>query len=371
VVTEPRGAGVRLTALAKRFGTVTAVQPLDLDVAPGELAVLVGPSGCGKTTVLRMIAGLEDPSAGAVAIGGRDVTGVEPADRDIAMVFQNYALYPHMTVAENLAFGLRMRRMPRSEIAARVARAAEVLGLEALLDRRPAQLSGGQRQRVALGRATVREPRVFLFDEPLSNLDAKLRAEMRQEIAGLHRRLGVTMIFVTHDQVEAMTLGQRIAVLRDGQLQQFAPPLDVYREPANLFVAQFIGTPGINTIAGMVGSTKQAGQRGREEGRGGFRCAALQVDVAGGIREGPAVLAVRPEDVGLVDGADPGADCVADVERMEPLGNEILVHVRRDPDLHWVVRARPDASVRTGERVGLRLEQARVHLFDPDSGSRL
>jgi ABC-type sugar transport system ATPase subunit len=356
---------VRLTALAKTFGEVTAVRPLDLDVAPGELVVLVGPSGCGKTTVLRMIAGLEDPSGGTVAIDGRDVTSVEPADRDIAMVFQNYALYPHMTVAENLAFGLRMRRMPRSEIAARVDRAAVVLGLRGLLDRRPAQLSGGQRQRVALGRATVREPRVFLFDEPLSNLDAKLRAEMRQEIAALHRRLEATMIFVTHDQVEAMTLGHRIAVLRDGRLQQYARPLDLYREPANLFVAEFIGTPAINTAG-----TETGGPAGRiDDGR--FRGGALDLELGRPLSDQPAVIAIRPEDVALGAPDGTGTDVVADVDRVEPLGNEVLVHVRRDDDFQWIVRARADWPGGPGDRVGLRLERARIHLFDPHTGNRL
>jgi ABC-type sugar transport system ATPase subunit len=372
VVTETRGAGVRLTGLGKRFGDVTAVHPLDLEIAPGELVVLVGPSGCGKTTVLRMIAGLEDPTSGAVALDGHDVTGVEPADRDIAMVFQNYALYPHMTVAKNLAFGLRMRGMASAEITTRVDRAAAVLGIQDLLDRRPGQLSGGQRQRVALGRATVREPRVFLFDEPLSNLDAKLRAEMRQEIADLHRRLQATMIFVTHDQVEAMTLGQRIAVLHDGRLQQYATPLDVYREPANLFVAGFIGVPGINTVAGvMERGDAAARQRGSGESVSMFRCAAFSAAAGVPVRTGPAVLAVRPEDVELVDSADSSVDLLVEIDRLEPLGNEILVHVRRDPDLRWVVRARADWPGCAGERVGLRLDRTRVHVFDPATGERL
>jgi len=374
------GASVRLDALSKRFGEVEAVQPLDLDIGAGELVVLVGPSGCGKTTVLRMIAGLEDPTTGTVALDGRDVTALEPASRDIAMVFQNYALYPHMTVAQNLAFGLRMRRMPKDEIAARVQRTAAVLGVKDLLARRPAQLSGGQRQRVALGRATVREPRVFLFDEPLSNLDAKLRAEMRQEIAELHRRLNATMIFVTHDQVEAMTLGERIAVLRDGRLQQYAAPLEVYRKPANLFVAKFIGTPRINTVAGAVGSGTGGaeGQRGREEEQNGrdresgeFRCEAFTLPLARASRAGPAVLAVRPEDLTVTAPDDPACDLVVEVDRLEPLGNEILAHVRRPPDCQWIVRARADWPGRAGDRVGLRIDRSRIHLFDAPSGARL
>ena len=251
-------SGISLRRLEKRFGEVVAVHPLDLDIDPGALVVLVGPSGCGKTTVLRMIAGLEDPTAGELRIGDRDVTALEPAERDVAMVFQNYALYPHMSVRENLAFGLRMRGHGRDDIASRVARAASVLGLDSMLDRKPAQLSGGQKQRVAFGRAMVRDPQVFLFDEPLSNLDARLRADMRREIADLHARLGVTMVYVTHDQVEAMTLGERIAVMRDGRLQQYAPPLEIYRRPANLYVATFIGTPAINLAAGRVDAGRGA-----------------------------------------------------------------------------------------------------------------
>jgi multiple sugar transport system ATP-binding protein len=357
-VSDGKGAGVRLTSLGKKYGEVTALHPLDLEIHPGEMVVLVGPSGCGKTTALRMIAGLEEPTSGTVVIGGRDVTDVEPAERDIAMVFQNYALYPHMTVAENLTFGLRMQRMPRAEIASRLQRTAAVLGLEALLDRRPGQLSGGQRQRVALGRAIVRDPRVFLFDEPLSNLDATLRTEMRQEIATLHRRLGATTILVTHDQVEAMTLGARIAVLRDGRLQQFAPPLEVYRSPANLFVATFIGTPRINTLRGEVAG-------------GQFQSAGMRVPVGRSPRDGPAVLAIRPEDLTLLDAADPAADVAVGVDRLEPLGNELLVHVCCQPDLRWIVRTRPDWSGVAGARAGLQLTRSRIHLFDPSTESHL
>jgi ABC-type sugar transport system ATPase subunit len=351
------GAPVRVVGLTKRFGEVTAVAPLDLAVEPGELVVLVGPSGCGKTTVLRLIAGLEEPTAGQVWIGERDVSAVEPAHRDIAMVFQSYALYPHMTVRENLAFGLRMRRARGAEVDRLVARAARALGLEGLLDRRPGQLSGGQRQRVALGRAIVREPRVFLFDEPLSNLDAQLRAGMRHELADLHRRLGATMVFVTHDQVEAMTLGGRIAVLRDGVLQQFAVPLDVYRRPANLFVARFVGTPETNTADGRAD--------------GAFRCEAFSVPLERETGGGSVTLAVRPEDIAMVGPEDPLADLVVAVDRLEPLGNEILAHVTREPDLRWVVRARADWPGSAGDRVGLRLDRSRVHLFDTVTGARL
>jgi ABC-type sugar transport system ATPase subunit len=360
-VNESVGAPVRLVGLTKRFGDVTAVAPLDLAVAPGELVVLVGPSGCGKTTVLRMIAGLEEPTAGQVWIGERDVSAVEPAHRDIAMVFQSYALYPHMTVRQNLAFGLRMRRIPAAEVDRLVARAAGVLGLDGLLDRRPGQLSGGQRQRVALGRAIVREPRVFLFDEPLSNLDAQLRAGMRHELADLHRRIGATMVFVTHDQVEAMTLGGRIAVLRDGVLQQYDAPLAVYQRPANLFVARFVGTPEINTADGRIDG----------QADGAFRCEAFSVALGREPSGGSVTLAVRPDDIAMVGPEDARADFVVDVSRLEPLGNEVLVHVTRDPGLLWVVRARADWPGRAGARVGLRLDRDRVHLFDQGTGARL
>ena len=239
---------VVLRGVEKRFGDVTAVAAVDLEVRAGELLVLVGPSGCGKSTLLRLIAGLEEPTAGEVWIGGRAVNDVAPGDRDVAMVFQSYALYPHMTVAQNLGFGLRVRGTGRDEVAERVGRAAGVLGLGDLLDRRPGQLSGGQQERVALGRAMVRDPGVFLFDEPLSNLDAGLRLRTRDDIAALHRRLGTTMIFVTHDQVEALSLGQRVAVMDRGRIQQVGTPREIYRRPGNLFVAGFVGSPPINRL---------------------------------------------------------------------------------------------------------------------------
>ncbi|MBC7288984.1 MAG: ABC transporter ATP-binding protein, partial [Armatimonadetes bacterium] len=241
-------AGVRLVNLTKRFGNVIAVNGVSLEIRDGEFMVLVGPSGCGKTTCLRMIAGLEDPTEGEIWIGDRIVNDISPRDRNIAMVFQNYALYPHMTAYDNMAFALRLRRMPRHEIDRRVREAAAMLGISDLLDRRPRELSGGQRQRVALGRAIVREPSVFLMDEPLSNLDAKMRVETRAELIKLHRRLGITTIYVTHDQLEAMTMGDRIAVMRDGVIQQVDVPLGLFYNPANLFVAGFIGTPPMNFI---------------------------------------------------------------------------------------------------------------------------
>ncbi len=346
-------AGVRLSGIEKRFDDVPAVRSLDLDIEAGEFAVLLGPSGCGKTTVLRMIAGLAEPTSGTVAIAGRDVTDLEPADRDVAMVFQNYALYPHMTVAQNLAFGLKMRRMPRSEIDSRVSRAARVLGLDTLLPRRPRQLSGGQRQRVALGRALVREPRVFLFDEPLSNLDARLRLEMRAEIARLHQQLGTTMIYVTHDQVEAMTLGQRIAVMRDGLLQQYAPPLEVYRKPANLFVARFIGSPPINTVAGSVTG---------EDTQAAFAAPGIRLPLAGCPHSGSATLGVRPESLAIVSDVH-DVDFAARVQRLEPLGNELLVYLDGPGDCSWVARVDPEHPCSAGEQVGVRVDRLRLHVF--------
>jgi multiple sugar transport system ATP-binding protein len=263
-----------------------AVRDLNVEVADGELVVLVGPSGCGKSTTLRMLAGLEEVSSGEIYIGNRRVNEIEPGNRDVAMVFQNYALYPHMTVRENLAFGLTMRRTAKAEIERRVAGAAETLDIASLLDRRPRELSGGQRQRVALGRAIVRQPQVFLFDEPLSNLDANLRVQMRAEIAALHRRLQTTMIYVTHDQVEAMTLGQRIVVMDHGVVQQADAPLNLYRRPANKFVAGFIGSPAMNFIRGELA-----------EGRFHHAAGAVQLGNGAGRQSGRAWLGVRPEDV--------------------------------------------------------------------------
>src|SRR3954447_14900578 len=245
-------AGIALEQATKRFGAVTAVGDVSLEIAAGECLVLVGPSGCGKSALLRMIAGLEDTTDGAIRIGGRDVTDLAPRSRDIAMVFQSYALYPHMTVRQNLGYGLKARRTPKAEIASRVDEVAELLGLTDMLARRPAQLSGGQRQRVAMGRAIVRQPQAFLLDEPLSNLDAKLRVGMRASLAQLHQRLGVTTVYVTHDQTEAMTLGQRVAVMRDGRIRQVARPKDLYERPDDLFIAAFIGSPAMNLVEAAV-----------------------------------------------------------------------------------------------------------------------
>jgi len=357
---EIRAQAVQLRGVEKYFGNVAAVRALDLDVNPGEFVVLLGPSGCGKTTVLRMIAGLEEPTAGEVGIGNEIVNDIEPADRNVAMVFQNYALYPHMTVRQNLGFGLKMRRTPRTEIDRKVNRAAAVLGLDPLMNRRPGQLSGGQRQRVALGRALVREPSVFLFDEPLSNLDARLRLEMRTEIAQLHKRLGTTMVFVTHDQVEAMTLGERIAILKDGELRQYAAPLDIYRNPADLFVAQFVGSPPINTIDGEVSLNGEQSM---------FSAPGLTMTVDRLGYSGPATFAVRAESLSLDSGPEQGIACP--IRRLEPLGNELLVHLDGPGECSWIARADPEFPCSAGETVNVSIDPARVHLFAGPDQKRL
>jgi len=308
--------------------------------------VLVGPSGCGKSTALRMIAGLETPTGGRILIGDRDVTVLPPQERDIAMVFQTYALYPHMTVRENLGFGLRMRGVARQAISRQVEEAARALSLEPVLERKPAQLSGGQRQRVALGRAIVREPKVFLFDEPLSNLDAKLRVETRAELARLHRRLKATVVYVTHDQEEAMTLGSRVAVMRDGFLQQVAPPMELYLRPANQFVAGFVGSPAMNFLP-------------REE-------VPPTIPPRGGI------LGIRPHDIQIVE---PGAgDENAYVELVESRGNEQLVYLclrgnNQGPAIRIV--APPETTVEPEQMVGIRFDREKLHWFDAESGERL
>ncbi|WP_420448728.1 ABC transporter ATP-binding protein [Candidatus Palauibacter sp.] len=348
--------GVELRGVEKRYGEVVAVRALDLEVRPGELMVLVGPSGCGKSTLLRLIAGLVEPTAGEVWIGGRRVDDVEPGARDVAMVFQSYALYPHMTVAGNLGFGLRVRGTPRIEIERRVTEAAEVLGLGELLSRRPGELSGGQRQRVALGRAMVRDPGVFLFDEPLSNLDAELRLRTRDEIAALHRRLGTTMIFVTHDQVEALSLGQRVAVMDRGRLQQVGTPEEVYRRPANLFVASFVGSPPINRI-----------RLSRDE-PGHLAGGPFALHAPSGVDR--ATLGVRPEDLVVAAGGDrdsmEAGTFHATVLRVEALGSEQRVHLDGPGDAAWVARASPALRVVRGDRVGVSVAWERSHLFGPD-----
>jgi multiple sugar transport system ATP-binding protein len=335
-------ARVDFRLVTKRFpGGTMAVDALDLEIHDGELMVLVGPSGCGKSTALRMVAGLEQPTEGVILIGGKDVEGRSPASRDVAMVFQSYALYPHMTVRKNLAFPLQRRRMGRSDVTRRVAEVGEMLELTELLDRKPAQLSGGQRQRVAMGRALIREPVVFLLDEPLSNLDAKLRAELRAELKRLHGRLGTTMIYVTHDQVEAMTLGDRIAVMDRGRLQQVGAPEQVYREPRNLFVARFVGSPAMNMLPGPV--------------------VGRAADLVVGIR--PELL-VPARD--LPDGVR--LDVLAEV--VEPLGSDVFVHGTTAGE-QVVARLPGNFHLQAGERVALAVDAAELHLFDRETGERV
>ena len=347
-------AGVELRRIRKAFGAFTAVEGLDLAIERGEFVSLLGPSGCGKTTTLRMLAGLEFPTSGEIRIGGRLVNDLPPGRRDIAMVFQSYALYPHMSVAQNIAYPLRKRGVRRAERAAQVAHIAEMLHLTELLDRKPRALSGGQQQRVALGRALVRDPEVFLLDEPLSNLDAKLRGHMRAELVELHRRLGRTMVYVTHDQLEAMTMSDRIAIMEGGRLRQFAPPQEVYAAPADRFVAGFIGTPGMNLIDGHLA---------REGGRWAFEAPGLSLPappLAEGARGGEACLGIRPEDVRLGDG--PVAGTVRIVERT---GHETIVVVEVAGGARLTARAPAAAPWRPGEALRLGVEAGRVHLFDP------
>ncbi len=359
-------ANVQLERIRKVYpdGHVGVVDA-SFEVADGERLVLVGPSGCGKSTLLRMIAGLESITDGTLRIGGRIVNDLPPKDRDIAMVFQSYALYPHMTVVENLSFALRLRNMPPKEIDQRVGKAADMLGLASMLQRKPAQLSGGQRQRVALGRALVREPQVFLLDEPLSNLDAKLRAGMRAEIARIHAQFGATMIYVTHDQIEAMTLGQRIVVLKDGEIQQIDTPMALYERPVNLFVATFLGSPAMNTVAGRL-HARDGLVLDTEDG------AVLRLD---GIEVPPAwlerdlTIGLRPEHLFAV--ADPASAALeTTVEIVEPVGSEVFMTLGSGR-LSLVARMPPDELpvVGTGMAIGLRPEK--VLFFDSASGERL
>ena len=355
-------AQVRLESIRKVYGEFVAVDDVEFQVNDGELLVLVGPSGCGKSTVLRLIAGLEETTRGRIFIGERDVTNLAPRDRDIAMVFQNYALYPHMTVEQNLAFGLKLRGVAREEIAERVARAADMLELTSMLQRRPRELSGGQRQRVALGRALVRRPQAFLLDEPLSNLDAKLRASMRTEIARLHRSLGATMIYVTHDQVEAMTLGQRIVLMDRGIVQQIDAPMKIYERPVNLFVAGFLGAPAMNQFRGRV-----CADGASLDGEG----VVLPIPPAPALRGREVVVGVRPEDLQRIDRASAeGARLQATVELVEAIGNEAFIHARCGA---WrlIARSAPYDLPPPGANITLHTPRERMHFFDAQSGVRL
>jgi multiple sugar transport system ATP-binding protein len=355
-------ATLQLENVKKSFGTVDVIKGVNLDVADGELVVFVGPSGCGKSTLLRMIAGLEDGTAGTISIDGEICNDKAPKERGIAMVFQSYALYPHKTVYQNMAFALKLSRRPKDEIDARIREAAQILQMEHLLDRRPSQLSGGQRQRVAIGRAIVRHPKVFLFDEPLSNLDASLRVSMRREIARLHAELGATMIYVTHDQVEAMTLADRIVVLDAGRVQQIGRPLELYQHPKNLFVAGFIGSPKMNFTKGKV--------TGVHDGRIHVSSAEfdqMQVAVADNVRVdigAPVTLGIRPEDIDLLKKTTGGASAVVSV--VEELGDETMLEVETGAGASFVIKAGPETGAKIGDQIRFGFEPTKLHLFDAD-----
>jgi len=345
-------------------GEVVAVEDLNIQVQDGEFLVLVGPSGCGKSTTLRLLAGLETITDGEVRVGGEVVNEAKPKDRDIAMVFQNYALYPHKTVSENMRFGLEMTSdLPDDEIDARVNETAEMLSITELLDRRPDALSGGQKQRVALGRAIVREPEVFLMDEPLSNLDAKLRTEMRTELQQLHEQLGVATVYVTHDQTEAMTMGDRIAVLNGGALQQLGTPLECYHQPANQFVAGFIGSPSMNFIELEYNPQTGVGRRGEIT----YEVSAEQSSQLG--ERGRVTLGIRPEDIELATEAGP-ATVVASVDVVEPMGRENLLHVSIAGD-EAVASVSGEYDISIGQEIRLRFPRDRIHMFDSDTGETI
>jgi multiple sugar transport system ATP-binding protein len=352
-------ASVAIRDVRKAFGSTQVIHGVNISIGDGEFVVLVGPSGCGKSTLLRMIAGLENITAGEIRIGDRVVNNVPPKERDIAMVFQNYALYPHMTVAANMGFSLKLRGAPKSEIDARVRRAAEILGLVPLLDRFPRQLSGGQRQRVAMGRAIVRDPQVFLFDEPLSNLDAKLRVQMRTEIKELHQRLKTTTVYVTHDQIEAMTMADKIVVMHDGLVEQIGAPLDLYDKPNNLFVAGFIGSPAMNTLKG----TLRVNGRREFSGPGGV---TLPLAAAPRGADGrPVIFGVRPEHFMLTDD---GAE--AEIQVVEPTGSEIQV-VAKLGGQEVIAVFRERHQFKPGDKIRLKPDPRVVHLFDEATGNRI
>ncbi|MEL6571806.1 MAG: sn-glycerol-3-phosphate ABC transporter ATP-binding protein UgpC [Pseudomonadota bacterium] len=353
-------AGVSLSSIFKRYGAVQVVHGIDLEVAEKEFVVLVGPSGCGKSTTLRMIAGLEEISEGELSIDGRFVNRIAPKDRDVAMVFQNYALYPHLNVADNMAFGLRIRRMPKDQIKTTIAETAGILGLTDYLERRPADLSGGQRQRVAMGRAIVRHPKVFLFDEPLSNLDAKLRTQMRAEIKRLHNRLGVTSIYVTHDQVEAMTLADRIVVMNDGRIEQVGTPMELFNNPANIFVAGFLGSPPMNQVKGTLTET-------------GARIGETELKITGAVNGHAGrdvIVGIRPEHVTLQPG-EGTSSLQIELDLVEPLGSEALLHARFGPD-SMVFKADTNGEIAHLSGVkNVHVPADLVKVFDAETGRAL
>jgi multiple sugar transport system ATP-binding protein len=358
-------AQVNLENVWKQFDSVVAVRDVSLTINDKEFVVLVGPSGCGKSTTLRMVAGLEEITKGTIKIGDRVVNDVPPKDRDIAMVFQNYALYPHMSVYDNMAFGLKLRKFPKPEIQQRVQEAAVLLGIQELLQRKPRALSGGQRQRVAVGRAIVRKPQVFLFDEPLSNLDAKLRVAMRAELKKLHDRLQATVIYVTHDQVEAMTMGDRIVIMKDGLIQQVGAPLEVYAHPQNQFVAGFIGSPAMNFISCTVSS---------KDGQLFFTNPGLNLVVPSSRAKAlaayagkPVTMGVRPEELREATAQDPANTVFeATVEVVEPIGHEIYLDVKAGP-VELIARVSPDTPAKVGQKIRLAATVEKLHAFDPQT----
>ncbi|HVM82796.1 MAG TPA: ABC transporter ATP-binding protein [Candidatus Binatia bacterium] len=367
---------LEIKGLCKRFGTVDVLKSIDLSLDKGGFLVLVGPSGCGKSTLLNTIAGLESVSAGEILIDGQPVNGLHPSKRDIAMVFQSYALYPNMSVSENIAFGMEMRKVPKGDREKAVAAVAKTLQIEHLLDRRPSQLSGGQRQRVAMGRALVRQPRVFLFDEPLSNLDAKLRIDMRVEIKRLHQQTGTTTVYVTHDQIEAMTLATRIAVLKDGEVQQVGTPGEIYNTPANLFVADFMGSPAMNLLEGRV--AKNGGAAAITfvaEGGSPITLAVPSGVGTGHLKDGDSIiLGIRPEAVSDPQSVDRNAKTVATfdapVEIVEPAGSDTFV-VTRVAGQEITARMRADADLKPGQVAPFAFNMEKAVLFDPESGNRI
>jgi len=364
-------AEVNLKNINKRFGDVEAIKNLSLDIEDGEFIIFVGPSGCGKTTLLRIVAGLETPTSGEIYIDGDPITNIPPKKRDIAMVFQNYALYPHKKVYDNLAFCLQLRRMPKPEIKEKVQKTAELLGVSDLLRRYPHQLSGGQRQRIAVGRAIIRNPKVFLFDEPLSNLDAKLRVSMRTELMDLHQHLQTTSIYVTHDQMEAMTMGTRLVIMKDGRIQQVGTPQEIYSQPDNLFVAGFIGSPAMNFVEGKIR---------KDAGNFYFKSSGMDLQIAGEKTNGlhnyvnkGTVLGLRPEHIRDVDNDSPSdvqAIFKAQVRLVEPLGSEQLVHLQV-AEHRLIARLDPLISLKVGTTCNFRALMNFAHLFDVKSGKTI